>query len=268
MDAGEKLTMAKRFVQQALDYYGYVRMGGDFRANGGHMMGPKVVIVVGGHLVDYAPMRDIGNTFLNGEDSSTFYVTPATQAANLNMMVNGSVTDAASTTLTISGATLNQQYRSTTIEVDDGDGHTEKRVISSVSGSTVTVTAAWSVTPSEGWSWRILGYEDFDVGTPEWRSNPFNTPNPSLFANYRDIVVGTHARTALAVAMHGLQSNWGHNPYFDVVARHLPLTTLGVDSMLITGWTRVMCDEYWDDAYTAPPPSPSLVVRAVPRGDA
>lgn len=75
LDVGDREQLLRHVIQRGIDYYGYVQAGGQWHPDGGHAHGRKPLIVVAGHFLNFAPMRDIGYTFRNGEDSQSFYIT-------------------------------------------------------------------------------------------------------------------------------------------------------------------------------------------------
>jgi len=75
----EKETLLVRYVQLGIDFYGLLKNGQRWPANGGHMSGRKWPIIFAGIMLDNDDMKNIGNTYPDPatfqEDCQTFYLT-------------------------------------------------------------------------------------------------------------------------------------------------------------------------------------------------
>ena len=186
----EKYPLLINFVQLGIDIYSYLESGAKgWPPDGGHSNGRKWPILFAGIMLDYPPMKNIGQKSGDylyssgygagnpppdythfGEDGQTFYVAQA--------------------------------------DVD------------------ITNSTAWHPDTSNPYR---APYTQAMLGMPEWGIRYSTLPSwsdASWTASYRDILCGppSWAGTVLAVYFMGAKPLWNHNAHFDFVDRYVAIS--------------------------------------------
>lgn len=186
----QKTQLLVNFIQLGIDIYSYIESGArGWPPDGGHSSGRKWPILFAGIILDYAPMKDIGQRsgdylyadgygpgnpppdYIHfGEDGQTFYVSQA--------------------------------------DIDITNGPT------------------WNPdTDNPGYS----PYTTAMVGMPEWGIRYSGEPNrsdASWGANYRLIYSGVPAweGSMMSCLIMGAKKLWNHNVFFDYVDRYMAIS--------------------------------------------
>ncbi|MFN4228037.1 MAG: hypothetical protein ACK4F0_07875 [Candidatus Ratteibacteria bacterium] len=255
----EKERLLIRFIQIGIDLYGIIRGGGidTWIANGGHCMGRKFPIMFAGFILNnkeilkiaeksgsylytkpYGPGKIPPDYIAFQEDEQTFYVSQEDVDRKLNVeRCEGYVIEATKDTIKVNHPASYAPLQGNFIEITDGPGKGQRRYIVS---STVPrgggegilkIDKEWEIIPEPGKSYyKVIGYEEKDIGLPEWgirHAREPNWDNPSWYAEYRDMQAISYAGWILASHVLGIKDLWNHPALFDYVDRDMGRRKLG-----------------------------------------
>jgi hypothetical protein len=224
----EKHDLLINFIQLGIDIYSFIESGSSgWPPDGGHSGGRKWPIMFAGLMLDYAPMKNIGqksgdylyadghgpgnwpsNYIHFGEDGQTHYVTQEDIDRTRN-------------TLWVSDqARQSGRYLSFNIS-------TNTFTIATPGGATV---GPWNPdTRNQNYSTGEVLCHPFTqamLGMPEWgiiySTNPYKADS-SWSAMYKTVNTSAWAGTALAARTMGVKTSWNHNAYFDFVDRYMAI---------------------------------------------
>lgn len=255
----QKADLFTYMTQVGIDWYGVVSHEGGrttWQPNGGHCMGHKFPILFAGAALDDEDLLGVadksgaylwsakpgGGTYGPGdvppdymyfqEDASTFYVDRDMVDLTLRTSISGYALAATSSTITVTG--LPRWYGQIVgqrIEITGGTGAGQIRTISGstynrsqyeTDPTTLTVSEAWTTTPTTSSQYRLLGYESSHLDLAEWGIRHADYPdasNPAWGADYRSVASVAFPGWTLAAWIMDLKDAWNHDPLFDYVDR-------------------------------------------------
>lgn len=196
----EKDELLVNYIQLGIDLYSYLESGSPgWYPNGGHSSGRKWPILFAGIMLDYAPMKNIGQVSGNYLYSEGYG--PGNPPSNYKYFSED-----------------DQTFYVSQFDID------------------ITNQPIWNGSTCYTGQWcpdlRSLSYSPYSLalqGMPEWgikHSMEPQTSNSSWKAKYRTIDSGAPAwaGTALAARLMRAQAYWNHKPYFDYVDRYMAIT--------------------------------------------
>jgi hypothetical protein len=228
----EKRRLLINFIQLGIDIYSYIEIGANgWPPNGGHSYGMKWPVLFAGLMLDYAPMKNIGQRsgdYLNSsaygpenpppdyihfaEDGSTFYV------AQFDLDI-----------------TRNSPW------ISDSDRVSGRYLSFDVNTNTFTIATPPQGTQIGPWHPDTRNattdgivlcrpYSTALLGMPEWgirHSTEPQTSDSHWRAGYREILSGapSFAGTTLAARIMNAKGLWNHNACFDYADRYMAIAT-------------------------------------------
>jgi len=233
----EKHSLLVNFIQIGIDLYSYLDSGGlGWTPDGGNGNGRKWPILFAGIMLDYAPMKNIGQVsgdYINigvkntngtlttppgyksfGEDGQTFYV-------------DQYVVDITSNSRWIADWRVTGRYLYSDVET-----HTLTIAVPPEG----TIIGPWNpdtrielVFDGEGDDVLCRPYTSAMIGMPEFGIKYASSPRESdsaWTANYRNIGTGAQAWSGfvLAARMMDAKGLWNHNALFDYVDRYMEIS--------------------------------------------
>lgn len=225
----EKLPLLINYIQLGIDLYSYLESGAiGWWPDGGHAMGRKWPILFAGIMLDYSPMKTIGQVSGDylyasgygpgnsppdykyfGEDGQTFYVTQA----DVNRTTNSQwVSDSWR-----SGGFLNFDLKTLTFNPGSPGGAS----VGPWNPDTRNQTAEGAV--------RCRPYSVSMIGMPEWgitfSSNPYrNDSSWSAYYRHTGTIIPSWAGITLAAKIMGSKSLWNNNAFFDYTDRYMAIS--------------------------------------------
>jgi hypothetical protein len=234
--AAEKESLLINSIQLGIDLYSYIEGGVNewgklgWQPDGGNTNGRKWPIMFAGIMLDYPPMRDIGQKsgdylYANGhgagdwpsdyisfgEDGQTFYV------AQSDVDITGN-----------------------TVWVRDDSRQYGRHLHFDINTNTFTIAVPpqgatigpwWPDTRNDDVNENVLcrPYKSSMIGMPEWGIRYSTDPqqsDASWNSNYRTIrtAAGAWAGVTMAVRIMGYKGQWNHNALFDYTDRYVAIT--------------------------------------------
>jgi hypothetical protein len=227
----EKYPLLINYIQLGIDTYSYIESGATgWPPNGGHSYGKKWPILFAGLMLDYTPMKNIGQKsgdylYSSGygpgnpppdyihfaEDGQTFYVTQFD-------------VDKTSKSSWISDQNrVSGRYLSFDI---DSNAFT---IATPPQGTTIGPWNPDTRNEDANGNVRCRPYSQKLLGMPEWgirHSTEPQTSDATWSANYRTIGSGPSAwaGTSLAARFMGATTLWNNNAHFDYIDRYMAIT--------------------------------------------
>jgi hypothetical protein len=278
----EKQQLVINFIQLGIDLYSLAMADGGsqfgWTPDGGNQNGRKFPIMLAGILLDYAPMRDIGqksgdylyanghsignapSDFVHfGEDGQVFHVTQDD-------------VDRTSTSLYVSDA-ARMAGRKLSFDI-------QTNTFTIATPPVGTTIGPWGPdTRNQNWTTgEVLcrPYTPAMIGMPEWGIRHSTAPHQddsSWGAMYRTIYSGAPAwvGVSLAVRIMGYKTQWNNSAFFNYMDRYMAIAAGNPDPFghtvdheaagyLPSGLTLAMWDTYradYNSSDTTPPTSPT-----------
>jgi hypothetical protein len=291
----QKETLMIRFTQLGIDNYGIVSHTGGrttWEPDGGHCMGRKFPILFAGAVLGNSSMSAVGEKsgvyaysaktgggFYGAgslppdylyfqEDMQTFHVSQADVDRVLATEITGHPISATSTTLVINGLPRwwgqpHDRY----VIITAGTGAGQMRYVSSSTYNrsgypedpvTLTISEAWTTTPTSSSTFKLEGYRVADLGLAEWGVRHATLPvqdNPSWGADYRHTASIAYPGFTLAAMIMGLEPQWNHEAMFGWVDRWMDTSGEAWEAFHVEMWAAYR--DNLPDPIITPPSVPS-----------
>ncbi len=263
---GNRDNLIKGIIQVGIDIYGMMRVGRDFLPNGGWLQGRAGIFLMAAYLLQDADMLALGGSTLFQENSQTFYITQADVSRTNYVELTGTAQSGTLNTLVLATSVpLTNFYALTgnTCDIVGGTNSGLSAIVLSYSPTTsrtVTFTTSFPQPCDNTTIYSFRGYESSMIGNAEWGIRHGTIPandNPSAVATYRSVNSPYWFGQALALAACGQVSTWNHQAFWEYLDDETP-------SSAVPAFHKSMAEAYWSTYYSAPIPTPSLRVRAIP----
>jgi hypothetical protein len=233
----EKESLLINSIQLGIDLYSFVEVGANANGyigwppDGGNMNGRKWPIMFAGIMLDYAPMRDIGQK--SGNYLYTNGHGPGNAPADyINFGEDGQIFYVAQADVDI---TSNSQW------IKDQRVNYTDRLLFDINTMTFTsavppqgtIIGPWNPNVSNqdaGKNVLCRPYRPSMIGMPEWAITHSNSPaqsDASWGASYRTIGTGAKAwaGVSMAIRIMGYKSQWNNPAFFDYMDRYMAIAS-------------------------------------------
>jgi hypothetical protein len=300
----QKADLMIRFTQLGIDNYGIVSHPAGrttWDADGGHCMGRKFPILFAGAVLGDQNMLGIGDksgaylwSAKSGggfygpgdvppdymyfqEDMQTFFIDQFMVDLDIEVAIDGYARGGTSTTITVDGLPRwRGQPEGQYVEILSGPGAGQRRYVSSSNYQRtnypedpviLTVSEAWTTTPTTQSYYELQGYDSTNIGVAEWGDRHALNPrisHPSWGADYRWINGVAYTGWILAARIMDLEPQWNHEALFAYQDRWMDTT----DRTSWDAWQDEMWAAYRDNLPDAPTTAPTVPTNPVPADDA